>query len=162
MIRFKTGDILADDAEALVNTVNRVGIMGRGVALQFKKAFPENFRSHAKACAYGEVRPGDMFMFGTRQFTNPRYIINVPTKRPWRGRSRREDIEAGLKDLVTIVRKHGIRSIAVPALGSGLGGLEWSGVRPRIERALRRCNDLDIVVFEPGGAGRSLAHDGQA
>ena len=156
MIRFKSGDILTEDAEALVNTVNCVGIMGRGVALQFKKAFPDNFRSYARACARGEVRPGHMFMFETRQFTNPRYIINFPTKRHWRGGSRIKDIEAGLKDLVTIIRKHGIRSIAVPALGSGLGGLEWSDVRPRIEKALRSLNNLDVVVFEPGGAPDAL------
>ena len=92
MIRFTTGDILAEDAEALVNTVNCVGVMGRGIALQFKKAFPENFRVYADACARGAVQPGHMFVFETRQLTNPRYIINFPTKRHWRGNSRIEDI----------------------------------------------------------------------
>ena len=152
MIRFKTGDILAEDAEALVNAVNCVGIMGRGIALQFKKAFPENFRVYAEACERGEVRPGRMFVFETRQFTNPRYIVNFPTKRHWRGNSRIEDIQAGLKDLATVIRERNIRSIAVPPLGSGLGGLEWSDVRPRIEKALRGFNELDIAVFEPRGA----------
>ena len=152
MIRFTTGDILAEDAEALVNTVNCVGVMGRGIALQFKKAFPENFRVYADACARGEVRPGRMFVFETRQLTNPRYIINFPTKRHWRGNSRIEDIDAGLKDLVMVIRERDIRSIAVPPLGSGLGGLEWSDVRPRIEKALHGFNDLDVVVFEPRGA----------
>ena len=152
MIHFKTGDILAEDAEALVNTVNCVGIMGRGIALQFKKAFPENFRIYAKACERGEVRPGRMFVFETLELTNPHYIINFPTKRHWRGSSRIEDIQAGLKDLVTIIREHQIRSIAVPPLGSGLGGLEWSDVRRHIEIALRGFNDLDVVVFEPGDA----------
>ena len=153
MIRFTTGDILAEDAEALVNTVNCVGVMGRGIALQFKKAFPENFRVYADACARGEVRPGrSMFVFETRQLTNPRYIINFPTKRHWRGNSRIEDIDAGLKDLVMVIRERDIRSIAVPPLGSGLGGLEWSDVRPRIEKALHGFNDLDVVVFEPRGA----------
>ena len=152
MIRFTTGDILAEDAEALVNTVNCVGVMGRGIALQFKKAFPENFRVYADACARGEVQPGRMFVFETRQLTNPRYIINFPTKRHWRGNSRIEDIDAGLKDLVMVIRAHDIRSIAVPPLGSGLGGLEWSDVRPRIEKALRGFNNLDVVVFEPRGA----------
>ena len=151
MIRFKTGDILAEDAEALVNTVNCVGIMGRGIALQFKKAFPENFRVYAEACERGQVRPGRMFVFETHQLTNPRYIINFPTKRHWRGNSRIEDIQAGLKDLVAVIREREIRSIAVPPLGSGLGGLEWSDVRPRIEKALRGLNNLDVVVFEPGG-----------
>ncbi len=152
MIRFKTGDILAEDVEALVNTVNCVGIMGRGIALQFKKAFPENFRAYAEACARGEVRPGRMFVFETRQLTNPRYIINFPTKRHWRGNSRIEDVQDGLQDLVAAVREREIRSIAVPPLGSGLGGLEWNDVRPLIGEALRGCNNLDVVVFEPKGA----------
>ena len=152
MIRFTTGDILAEDAEALVNTVNCVGVMGRGIALQFKKAFPENFRVYADACARGEVQPGRMFVFETGALTNPLYIINFPTKRHWRGNSRIEDIQAGLQDLATVIRERGIRSIAVPPLGSGLGGLEWSDVRPRIEKALHGFNDLDVVVFEPRGA----------
>ena len=152
MIRFKTGDILAEDAEALVNTVNCVGVMGRGIALQFKKAFPDNFHVYADACARGGVRPGRMFVFETGALTNPRYIINFPTKRHWRGNSRIEDIDAGLKDLVTVIRERDIRSIAVPPLGAGLGGLEWSEVHPRIEKALRGFNDLDVVVFEPRGA----------
>ncbi len=152
MIRVKTGDILAEDAEALVNTVNCVGVMGRGIALQFKKAFPENFRAYAEACERGEVRPGRMFVFETHQLTNPRYIINFPTKRHWRGNSRIEDVQAGLKDLVAEIRERRIRSIAVPPLGSGLGGLDWSDVRPRIEKALRSFDDLEVVVFEPGGA----------
>ena len=152
MIRFKTGNILAEDAEALVNTVNCVGIMGRGIALQFKKAFPENFRVYAEACERGEVRPGRMLVFETRALTNPRYIVNFPTKRHWRGNSRIEDIEAGLQDLVEAIHTRGIRSIALPPLGSGLGGLEWSDVRPRIEKALYGFNDLEVVVFEPRGA----------
>ena len=152
MMRFKTGDILAEDTEALVNTVNCVGVMGRGIALQFKKAFPENFRSYADACARGELRPGHMFTFTTRTLTNPRYIINFPTKRHWRGNSRIEDIEAGLKDLAKVVRERGIRSIAVPPLGSGLGGLNWQEVRARIEKALRGLSNTEVVVFEPRGA----------
>ena len=152
MIRVKTGDILAEDAEALVNTVNCVGVMGSGIALQFKKAFPENFRAYAEACERGEVRPGRMFVFETLQITNPRYIINFPTKRHWRGNSRIADIQAGLTDLVAAVREREIRSIAVPPLGSGLGGLEWSDVLPLIEKALRGLSDLDVVVLEPGGA----------
>ena len=152
MIRFTTGDILAEDAEALVNTVNCVGVMGRGIALQFKKAFPENFRVYAAACRRGEVQPGRMFVFETGALTNPRFIINFPTKRHWRGNSRIEDIDAGLKDLATVIREREIHSIAVPPLGAGLGGLEWSDVRPRVEKALHGFNNLDVVVFEPRGA----------
>ncbi len=149
MIRFKTGDILAEDAEALVNTVNCVGVMGRGVALQFRKAFPENFRAYAKACAHREVRPGRMFVFETGALTNPRFIINFPTKRHWRGNSRIEDIDAGLQDLATVLREYKIRSVAVPPLGSGLGGLAWRTVRPRIVQALRDVDALDVILFKP-------------
>ncbi len=152
MIRFKTGDILAEDAEALVNTVNCVGVMGRGVALQFKKAFPANFRAYAAACRRLEVRPGRMFLFRTGQLTNPRYIVNFPTKRHWRGNSRSEDIQAGLNDLADVIRQLDIRSIAIPPLGSGLGGLNWNDVRPRIEQTLRTFDNLDAVVFEPRSA----------
>ena len=152
MIDFKTGDLLAEDAEALVNTVNCVGIMGRGIALQFKKAFPENFQAYAEACKRGEVQPGRMFVFETGALTNPRCIVNFPTKRHWRGNSRIADIDAGLKDLARVIRERGIRSIAVPSLGSGLGGLDWTDVRPRIEKALRGLDDLEVVVFEPRDA----------
>ena len=133
MIRFKTGNILAEDAEALVNTVNCVGVMGRGIALQFKNAFPDNFKAYVAACRSGAVRPGRMFVFETGTLTNPRYIINFPTKRHWRGNSRLEDIKAGLTDLTRQIRERGIRSIAIPPLGSGLGGLEWDVVRKDIE-----------------------------
>jgi len=152
MIEFTTGDILRADAEALVNTVNCVGIMGRGVALQFKNEFPANFKAYEAACARDEVRPGKMFVFETRELTGPKFIINFPTKRHWRGKSRMEDIDSGLKALVEEVRNRGIRSIAIPPLGSGLGGLNWADVRPRIEAALRGVNDLHVIVFEPNSA----------
>ena len=152
MVEFKTGNILAEDTDALVNTVNCVGVMGRGIALQFKNAFPENFKAYSEACKHQEVQPGSMFVFETGQLTNPRYIINFPTKRHWHGKSRMEDIDAGLKALRDVVSEKSIRSIAIPPLGSGLGGLNWSEVRPRIEEALRGFNDLRIVIFEPNGA----------
>jgi O-acetyl-ADP-ribose deacetylase (regulator of RNase III) len=149
MIEYRTGDILQADTEALVNTVNCVGIMGRGVALQFKNAYPENFKFYVAACERGEVRPGQMLVFETGQLTNPKYIINFPTKRHWRGKSRLEDIETGLKTLAEEIRTRRIRSIALPPLGSGLGGLDWTNVRPRIEAALRDFDDVRVVVFEP-------------
>src|SRR5438034_777326 len=152
MIEVKTGDILAEDAEALVNSVNCVGVMGRGIALQFKKAFPSNFKAYKSACERGEVRPGRMLVFETKQLTNPRYIINFPTKRHWRGKSRLPDIEAGLEALVAEIKSRGIRSIAIPPLGSGLGGLDWNEVRPRIERAMSALPDLRVILFEPKGA----------
>jgi O-acetyl-ADP-ribose deacetylase (regulator of RNase III) len=156
MIRFVTGDILGSDAEALVNTVNCVGIMGRGVALQFKNQFPGNFKAYQAACAHDEIRPGKMFVYETHTFTNPKYIINFPTKRHWRGKSRMEDIDAGLKALVQEIHERGIRSIAIPPLGSGLGGLNWANVRPRIENALCDIVDLDVVVFEPRRSNEGL------
>ena len=151
-IKFTTGDILAADVEALVNTVNCVGIMGRGIALQFKNAFPANFKAYKAACARQEVQPGRMFVFETGTMTNPKLIINFPTKRHWRGKSRIEDIEAGLKALVEEISARNIRSIAIPPLGSGLGGLNWTEVRARIEAALQNLPNVDIIVFEPNGA----------
>src|SRR5258708_11419248 len=105
MIKNKTGDILEESSEALVNTVNCVGLMGRGISLQFKKAWPDNFKAYAAACRRHELQPGRMFVFETQRLTNPRYIINFPTKRHWRGKARLEDIEAGLEALVVEVRK---------------------------------------------------------
>lgn len=151
-IELRTGDILKANAEAIVNTVNCVGIMGRGIALQFKKAFPANFRAYALACDEGEVQPGKMFVFDSGSFANPRYIINFPTKRHWKGKSRMEDIDSGLIALAREVRERGIKSIAVPPLGAGLGGLEWDDVRPRIEAALREIPDLNVLIYEPKGA----------
>lgn len=149
MIKYKTGDILDENAEALVNTVNCVGFMGRGISLQFKKAWPENFKAYAAACRRQEVQPGRMFVFETGRLTNPRYIINFPTKRHWRGKSRLEDIEVGLKALIAEIRERKIRSVAIPPLGAGLGGLAWSTVRVRIDEAMRDLSEVAIVVFEP-------------
>ena len=149
MIEYKTGDILSEEAEALVNTVNCVGIMGRGIALQFKRAWPENFKAYAEACRRHEVQPGRMFVFDTGRLTCPRYIINFPTKRHWRGKSRMEDIDAGLRDLVVVIRRRSIKSVAVPPLGAGLGGLDWKAVRKRIEAALGDLPGVQVVLFEP-------------
>jgi len=155
MIEFTSGDILKDDVDAIVNTVNCVGIMGRGIALQFKNAWPENFKAYEAACKREEVQPGRMFVYEVGQLTTPRYIINFPTKRHWRGKSRIEDIESGLKALVGEIRQRGIRSIAIPPLGSGLGGLDWNDVRPRIEAAMRDVPGIRVRIFEPKGAPAS-------
>jgi len=148
-IEFKAGDILQADAEALVNAVNCVGIMGRGIAFQFKNAFPANFKAYEAACAREEVQPGRIFVFETGYLANPKYIINFPTKRHWRDKSRMEDIDSGLKALADAITKHGIRLIAIPALGSGLGGLQWGEVRPRIEDSLGHLEHVRVMVFEP-------------
>ena len=152
MIEFKVGDIFTEDAEALVNTVNCVGVMGRGVALQFKRAFPENFKAYAERCERKEMKPGEVFVFKTANLGSPRYIINFPTKRHWKGKSRLEDIESGLKSLIEEIKERGIRSVALPPLGSGLGGLDWNReIRPLLERSLSELPDVNVVVFEPGG-----------
>lgn len=160
MIEFTTGDILKADVEALVNTVNCVGVMGRGIALQFKNAFPDNFRAYEQACSEKRVEPGKMFVFETGTLGNPKYIINFPTKRHWRGKSRMEDIEQGLVALISEIKRLGIRSIAVPPLGSGLGGLDWSSVKARIERELSDLSDVHVIVYEPNGAptAQSMSH----
>ncbi|AGX88303.1 type II toxin-antitoxin system antitoxin DNA ADP-ribosyl glycohydrolase DarG [Candidatus Symbiobacter mobilis] len=152
MIEITSGDILKDEAEALVNTVNCVGVMGRGIALQFKNAWPDNFKAYTAACIRNAVQPGCMFVFETGQLTNPRFIVNFPTKRHWRGNSRMEDIESGLAALVAEIQARGIRSIAIPPLGSGLGGLNWNEVRSVIEKHLTPLADLSVRIYEPKGA----------
>jgi len=152
MIQNATGNLLEADAEALVNTVNCVGFMGKGIALQFKQAWPENFEAYAKACTAGQVRPGRMFIWETGRMINPKFIINFPTKRNWRGKSRIEDIKSGLRALIVDVRRLGIRTIAVPPLGCGNGGLDWQEVRPLIEEAFAEVPDVNVFLYSPHGA----------
>lgn len=152
MITYKTGDIFKEEADAIVNTVNCVGVMGRGISLQFKKRFPKNFKTYETACKHKEVVPGKMFVDKTDLLIAPKYVINFPTKRHWRGASRMEDIESGLQDLVSIIADLNIKSIALPPLGCGLGGLDWKEVRIRIEKTLSELSDVEVIVFEPEGA----------
>jgi O-acetyl-ADP-ribose deacetylase (regulator of RNase III) len=152
MIKLQQGDILHADAEALVNTVNCVGIMGRGIALQFRKEFPENYKVYKAACDRGELQPGKMLVFDLNRFQHPRFVINFPTKRHWRGKSRIEDIQAGLKTLVEEVRRRQIQSIAIPPLGCGLGGLNWNEIRPLIEQAFHDLPEVRVLIYEPAGA----------
>lgn len=152
MIEYTSGNILEAKADALVNTVNCVGVMGKGIALQFKQAYPANFVAYAQACQAGMVQPGQMFITETDSMLLPRYIINFPTKRHWRGKSRLEDIEAGLLALAQEIRRLDIQSIAVPPLGCGNGGLEWSDVRPLIETVLSVLPDVSVLVYAPDGS----------
>jgi O-acetyl-ADP-ribose deacetylase (regulator of RNase III) len=152
MIRYVTGNLFDSKAEAIVNTVNCVGVMGRGIALQFKKQYPDNFKAYELACKRNEVVPGRMFVFEINQLVNPKYIINFPTKRHWRNMSRIEDIQAGLVDLANVISKKYIASIALPPLGAGLGGLDWDVVRAEIEAGLASLSNVDIEVYEPMGA----------
>lgn len=149
MIDLKQGNLLEADAEALVNTVNCVGIMGKGIALQFKQAFPDNYRQYARACKMNWVHLGAMFIVPTNMAANPRYIINFPTKDHWRGKSRLEDIESGLVALVEDIKRLAIHSIAIPALGCHNGGLDWSDVRPRIVAAFESLPDVQVLLFGP-------------
>ena len=152
MIDLTEGNILESDAEALVNTVNCVGVMGKGIALQFKQKYPANFKEYARACDKGEMQPGRMLVHRTGMMINPRFIINFPTKRHWKGNSRMEDIELGLTALVEEVNRLGIRSIAVPPLGSGSGGLNWAEVRPRIEATFAELPEVRTLIYQPHGA----------
>ena len=153
MIELMRGNILEADAEAIVNTVNCIGVMGKGLALQFKKAHPENFEAYREACAAGEVQPGRMFVHATGRMHNPKYIINFPTKRHWRDSSHYEDIEAGLTSLIEEARRLDISTIAVPPLGCGLGGLDWAKVRPMIEAAFAELPGVRVLLFEPALRG---------
>lgn len=152
MIQITEGNLLQAQAEALVNTVNCVGYMGAGIALQFKHAFPANFREYQAACKAGEVQPGRMLIHDNGRLALPHYIVNFPTKRHWRASSQLADIRDGLQTLVEDVRRLGIRSIAVPPLGCGLGGLEWQLVRPLIEQAFAALPDVQVHLFAPQGA----------
>lgn len=151
MIESASGDLLAAPVDALVNTVNCEGVMGKGIALQFKQAWPAMFKAYRAACKAGEVVPGRMHVWETGLLHGPRFIINFPTKRHWREGSRLEDIDAGLVDLVAQVRALGIRSIAVPPLGAGNGGLDWAVVRARVVAAVEGVPEVRVVLFEPVG-----------
>ncbi|MBN2528845.1 MAG: macro domain-containing protein [Deltaproteobacteria bacterium] len=151
MITEVTGNLLKSKDDALVNTVNCVGFMGKGIALQFKKAFPANFIAYQKACKAGEVQPGKMFIWRSEDLLNTKYVINFPTKRHWKGKSRLEDVKAGLTALVAEVQTLGIRSIAIPPLGCGLGGLSWREVKPLIEQAFAALPEVDVHVYAPKG-----------
>ena len=148
-MNYKKGNILEDTAEALVNTVNEVGVMGKGVALMFKEAFPVSARIYEKACKAGEVRVGTMLVTRDRDLTGERWIINFPTKKHWRNPSKLEWIRDGLNDLLRVIRENQIRSIAIPPLGCGNGGLEWSQVRSLIEATFSDMPDVDASVYLP-------------
>jgi O-acetyl-ADP-ribose deacetylase (regulator of RNase III) len=149
IIELTHGDLLHAHVDALVNAVNSVGYMGKGIALQFKQAFPRNNAFYERACQAGQVALGRMLIFDNGGLVKPHYIINFPTKRHWRGKSKIEDIAAGLKALVADVKRLGIRSMAVPPLGCGLGGLDWRVVRPLIEAAFAALPDVRVLPYEP-------------
>lgn len=152
MITDVRGDLLSDAAEAIVNTVNTEGVMGKGIALQFKQRYPQNYEAYRAACKRRQVHLGSMFVVPTGALDGPRYIINFPTKGHWREQSRIEDIQAGLRDLVRVIVELGVHSIALPPLGCGNGGLEWTMVRPLIVEALEAVPHLDVRLYGTSGA----------
>ena len=149
MINFTKGDLLNSDCQALVNTVNCVGVMGKGIAFQFKKTFPENFRQYKEACDKGEVFTGRMFV---TQHKSPFYsiwIVNFPTKEHWRNSSNIEWIRDGLIDLRLFIEDNHIESIAIPPLGCGNGGLNWIDIKALIIDILGYMKHVNIMVYEP-------------
>ncbi len=157
MIKFSQGNLLEARAEALVNTVNTVGVMGKGIALMFKERFADNYERYAAACKAKEVQTGRMFVTEVRELDGPRWIVNFPTKRNWRAPSKLEWIEEGLQDLRRFIIDNGVKSIAIPPLGAGNGGLEWAEVKPHIEAALGDLESAEILVFEPTDKYQNVA-----
>lgn len=157
MIRYTQGNLLEAPVEALVNTVNTVGVMGKGIALMFKERFPANMAAYAKACKANQVVTGRMFVTETGELMGPRWIVNFPTKQHWRARSKMEWIESGLQDLRRFLIENRVKSIAIPPLGAGNGGLEWQDVKPRIEQALSDLDDVEILIYEPTSRYQNVA-----
>jgi len=154
VIEFKKGNLLEADAEALVNTVNCVGVMGKGIALQFKQTYPSNFHVYEEACKAKKVQPGQMLIVSTNGLLNPKYIINFPTKRHWKGKSKLEDVQNGLVALIKELKDLRIQSVAIPALGCGNGGLDWLEVEPLIQQAFAQIPNVSVLLFAPQGEKR--------
>ncbi|CAM3590319.1 macro domain-containing protein [Deinococcus frigens] len=157
MIRAEQGNLLDAKAMALVNTVNTVGVMGKGIALQFKRAFPDNYREYVQAVKKGEVQIGKMFVTQRPPLYTPQFIINFPTKQHWREKSQLEYITAGLEDLVQTLLALEIKSVAIPPLGCGHGGLDWDEVRPLIVQALNALPDVEVLLYSPDATPEALA-----
>jgi O-acetyl-ADP-ribose deacetylase (regulator of RNase III) len=155
-MKFVTGNLLSAPTEAIVNTVNTVGVMGKGIALQFKERFPQNFFAYKKACKLGNVETGKMFVFKEMTISGEKTIINFPTKKEWFQKSQYSYIEAGLEDLVRVIRNLDIKSIAIPPLGCGNGGLDWEKVKPMLEKYLSDLEGVEILIFEPDANIRKI------
>ncbi|WP_419534586.1 macro domain-containing protein [Endozoicomonas sp.] len=149
MIHYTQGNLLDSDAEALVNTVNTVGVMGKGIALMFSDRFKRNLADYQQACKAKQVQTGKMFITETGELMGPRWIVNFPTKQHWRSPSKMEWIVDGLQDLKRFIVEQSVRSIAIPPLGAGNGGLNWPDVKVEIERALADLTDVNIIIYEP-------------
>ncbi len=156
MMQFITGDMMQSDAVALVNTVNTVGVMGKGIALQFKEAFRQNNKVYIEACKRNELAPGKLIAVWDENLqSGKKFIINFPTKVHWRQPSKYEYIEKGLDALRILIQEENIPSIAIPPLGCGNGGLEWSRVKAMIEQKLSGL-DIRIDIYEPNAAIKAV------
>lgn len=155
-MRYITGNLLAAPTQALVNTVNTVGVMGKGIALQFKERFPINFKVYEKACRAGEVKVGKMLVVKENTLEGEKVIINFPTKTEWFKKSQYSYIEDGLKDLVRVIKEYKISSIAIPPLGCGNGGLKWEKVKEMMDAHLSALSDVDIMVYEPNETVKAI------
>lgn len=157
MITYTQGNLLEAQVEALVNTVNTVGVMGKGIALMFKERFPKNMAEYASACKAKQVNTGKMFVTETSELMGPKWIVNFPTKQHWRAKSKMEWIQEGLIDLRYFLENNNVRSIAIPPLGAGQGGLAWPDVKMEIEKALSDIKTTNIIVFEPTSKYQNVA-----
>lgn len=148
-VRIGQGDLLASNADVLVNTVNTVGVMGKGIALQFKGKYPDMFELYRLACERGNIKIGQMFVVPVEGPNGRRWVVNFPTKRHWREPSRLQDVADGLVDFVRVLRELDIKSVALPALGAGNGGLDWAIVKPLILTALKEIPEVAVELYEP-------------
>jgi len=153
----KQGDLLQETVDALVNTVNCVGIMGKGIALQFKMAFPKNFEAYEKACNKEEIKIGKVFVTESQELFQPKYIINFPTKMHWKEKSKLEYIEKGMDDLIDKIKELKIKSIALPPLGCGNGGLNWQNVKRIMLQKLEKLTDVKVILFAPSSSPMAKA-----
>lgn len=148
MITYTTGDLFEAQTEAIVNTVNTVGVMGKGIALQFKQRFPGNYLVYKKACDQSLLKIGDLLITESNSLFF-KYIINFPTKEHWRNPSKYEYIEKGLDTLIEEIKKRKIKSIALPPLGAGNGKLEWEKVKEILEEKLKKLPEVEFIIYEP-------------
>ncbi|OJJ15706.1 appr-1-p processing domain-containing protein [marine bacterium AO1-C] len=149
MINLTKGNLFESTAQAIVNPVNTVGVMGKGLALQFKERYPENFKHYRQAFETKELTTGKMLLFEVGEEATPRYIINFPTKKHWRGKSKMEYIEDGMVDFVKLIQTHDIQSVAIPPLGAGWGGLDWEEVKACILKYLEPLEEVEFWIYEP-------------
>ncbi len=156
MITETKGNLLEAKTEALVNAVNCVGVMGKGIALQFRQAFSKDyFNDYQRACKNKELEIGKVHVYNRNSLENPRFVINFPTKKHWQGKSKIADIESGLKDLIRVIKELKIESIAMPPLGCGNGGLNWNDVKPLIEKVFSEIPEVELLLYAPSGSPKA-------